>query len=129
MRLRLTMAGSEVLDANPYPPYSVADQIAYERHFQMSYVAVEATGVEMRMAQAENRAPDATRGMRVEWLLFFAWRRLRAARQAGPNFEAWLELVEAYDFEADDADEAEEAEEAEDGLDPTRPVAHTAPAV
>ncbi|MCU4184026.1 hypothetical protein K6U06_06615 [Acidiferrimicrobium sp. IK] len=125
--VRFTLNDGTVIDGNGSAPWTVREQIDWERHFKCSFATVfqaigaEAGNIAARAREDADLSEIPAAHFRVEWLLWFAWHRLRP--QVAGRFETFIDSQLAdYDF-LDPADEDAPAVEpgpAPDGsLDPT----------
>lgn len=120
--------GSEV-ETSFLPPYTTAEQIAFEEKFRCSFLAIEQVVAEMRRAAQVADGPDAivdpTQAFQIRWILWFGWRRARPA--VASKFQVFLEeQLEDWTFRpsasgelktGDDSDIVD-AEVLDDGRDP-----------
>lgn len=110
MHLLLTTDTDRKIDADGFPPYTLLEQTAWERQFRAAFMAVERAGAEHARAAAAGEEPDPELAMRIEWVLWFAWFRLRRTQRGLPRFEAWLETITAVDVIPDPGDDLDEPE-------------------
>lgn len=72
--------GTEV-ETTFLPPYTTAEQIAFEEKFRCSFLAIEQAAAEMRRAARAADGPDSvvdpTHAYQIRWILYFGWRRAR----------------------------------------------------
>ncbi len=102
-------------------PYSMREQVDFEEHFRISFIAMEAAAQEMMAVQSEERAGDPAVMPRIQWILWFGWHRARP--KVASTFNAFLDQLQGYDIEA--ADEPEGEPDAADAVDPTDPEDHS----
>jgi len=136
--LVFTLKDGSTVETSFLPPYSPDEQLAFEEHFQCSFLGFLKGAEDMASAAraADGDAPiDPSRFLRVGWMLFIGHRRARPAvvnkfsvfrteQLADWNFAAPDEPADA-EPDADPADGASAAPPLglvpEDGsLDPTR---------
>ena len=115
--------GTEVL-TDFLPPYSVAEQIAWEEEFKASFLAVEqASGVMAKAAQdaleAGESDVDPAKAFKITWILWFGWRRARP--NVAARFSTFKDTLASWEFRQppEDIAAAEPEPPAEVGLDPT----------
>lgn len=134
--LRLTLNDGTVLEVDAGQPWTMREQIEWEKQFHRSFATVwQALAAEERAAAEQPDIPAAH--YRVEWMLWFAWRRSRP--KVTDRFDTFIDSQLAdYDFfaPAPAAKPDEPVEEpapdlsipAEDvGLDPTVPALSLTP--
>ena len=102
-------------------PYSMREQVGFEEHFRISFIAMEAAAQEMMAVQSEERAGDPAVMPRIQWILWFGWYRARP--KVASTFNAFLDQLQGYDIES--ADEPEGEPDAADAVDPTDPEDHS----
>jgi hypothetical protein len=145
--ITVTRDAGDKVTVDPGGPWTAREQVDWEQQFRTSFVNVhQAINAEQMAARAAGFIDDAgdvveqtdelrevpAAHFRVEWMLWFAWHRLRATGEAPSKFEVWLDTVTDYVFDNPEPEPASPAEPTmpedvlEDGsLDPTQ----TAPAV
>jgi len=120
--LVLTLNDGTAVDSDFLPPYSVAEQIAFEEHFRCSFTAVEyASKVLGDLARAidgggDSDGIDPGKAFRVTWILWFGW--FRARPKVAAKFSAFLETLKDWEyFEQPDEEPASEPESPAAGTD------------
>jgi len=99
-------------------PYSMREQVDFEEHFRISFIAMEAAAQEMNAVQTEGRAGDPAVMPRIQWIMWFGWYRARP--KVASTFRSFLDQLSGYDIESSD-DEPEGEPDAADAVDPTGP--------
>ena len=91
--LVFTLKDGREVETSFLPPYSTAEQIAFEEKFRCSFLAVEQAAGEMRRAAEAADGPesaiDPTQAFQVRWILWFGWRRARP--KVAPKFSSFVE--------------------------------------
>jgi hypothetical protein len=112
--LVFTLKDGREVETSFLPPYSTAEQIAFEEKFRCSFLAVEQAAAEMRRAAEAADGPDATidpaQAFQVRWILWFGWRRARP--KVASKFQAFVEeQLEDWGFKAQPKAELEKPED------------------
>ena len=98
-------------------PYSMREQVGFEEHFRISFIAMEAAAKEMNDVQTDGRVGDPAVMPRIQWILWFGWYRARP--KVASSFNAFLDQLAGYDIE--ESDEPEGEPDAADAVDPMGP--------
>lgn len=118
--LVFTLKDGREVETSFLPPYSIAEQIAFEEKFRCSFVAVEQAAGEMRRAAAAADGPDSVvdpaQAFQVRWIMWFGWRRARP--QVAAKFAAFLEeQLEDWSFKTAPTAEIGEGEPDDDVIE------------
>lgn len=95
--------GSE-LPANCGPPYTPVEQHRWETEFGLSFLAVEQAVGEETVATLEGRPADPRLSLRVGWMLWLGWERVRHRLQgpAAVRFASFAPLLSSWRFPTPD---------------------------
>ena len=120
----------EVRDGEPVRttfagPYSLREQIDFEQHFRISFIAMERAAAEMNAVAAQESGGEPAVMPRIEWILWFGWHRARPAVPA--NFTTFLDTLEGYDIETPDIPDESSGDRVADAVDPTVTEGHSGP--
>lgn len=116
--VRFTLNDGQVLDVDPSAPWTLREQIEWERHFKQSFSTVH-RAISAEMAAAEQDDLVVSAHYRVEWMLWFGWYRLRG-KVAG-SFDRFLDQAADYDFIIEPEPAPPAPAEAGGAPDPTDP--------
>jgi len=109
--------GSEV-ETSFEPPYTVREQVRFEEHHKLSFLAIYNSLEAMAEAEGDETALDDARSFKVGWILWFGW--MRARPKVAARFETFLDTLADWRVEAEESDLV--ALEATAGAKPAGPV-------
>lgn len=121
--LVLTLNDGTTVDSDFLPPYSIAEQIAFEEHFRCSFATIESAANANVKAAAEAAGSggdadvDPGKTFRVTWILWFGW--FRARPKVAAKFSTFLETLKDWEFVGDDLEPEPIPPESSNGIDPS----------
>jgi hypothetical protein len=125
-RLVLVMNDGSEIESSFVPPYSVREQVAFEEHWRISFVAVYKSVAAAAEAAGDASAVPDELSFKIGWILWFGWHRARP--KVAAKFDTFLGQLADWRTEEEEGDAAlaEAATPKEPApVDPTSAVAET----